>query len=212
MIPFSRNFVISNWLLRKFPKRVQSRCKLNVIIFHYVKNMAITSKAIPNTCKIFQSTSHLDITDLWLTNQCLSFFLSAWLAPKKISLYMIVCNYHMYCHVQFSSGLICSLRRKLTFLFAVAKRPIPSTNERIISRSISVITRSLSTALATADCSDLRSVTIHLQNYGPTSQTLKHGHMRCNDFWIESCFRVHSSKISKQVSKCLFQTQWSIYI
>ena len=61
-------------------------------------------------------------------------------------------------------------------------------------------------------CSDLRSVTIHLQNYGPTSETLKHGHMRCNDFWIESCFRVHSSKISKQVSKCLFQTRWSICI
>ena len=49
------------------------------------------------------------------------------------------------------------------------------------------------------NCSDLRSVTMHLQNYGPTSETLKHGHMRCNDFWIESCFRVHSSKISKQM-------------
>ena len=61
-------------------------------------------------------------------------------------------------------------------------------------------------------CSDLRSVTIHLQNYGPTSETLKHGHIRCNDFLIESCFRVHSSKISKQVNKCLFQTQWSICI
>ena len=61
-------------------------------------------------------------------------------------------------------------------------------------------------------CSELRSVTIHLQNYGPTSETLKHGHIRCNDFLIESCFRVHSSKISKQVNKCLFQTQWSICI
>ena len=40
----------------------------------------------------------------------------------------------------------------------------------------------------------------------------KHGHIRCNDFVIESCFRVHSSKISKQVNKCLFQTQWSICI
>ena len=59
----------------------------------------------------------------------------------------------------------------------------------------------------TNNCSDLRSVTIHLQNYGPTSETLKHGHIRCNDFLIESCFRVHSSKISKQVNKCLFQTQ-----
>ena len=59
-------------------------------------------------------------------------------------------------------------------------------------------------------CSDLRSVTIHLQNYGPTSETLKHSHMRCNDFWIESCFRVHSSKISKQVSKCLFQNVYFI--
>ena len=61
-------------------------------------------------------------------------------------------------------------------------------------------------------CSDLRSVTIHLQNYGPTSETLKHGHIRCKDFLIESCFRVHSSKISKQVNKCLFQTEWSICI
>ena len=48
-----------------------------------------------------------------------------------------------------------------------------------------------------AFCSGLRSVTIHFQNYGPTSKTLKHNHMQCNDFWIESCFRVHSSKISK---------------
>ena len=52
---------------------------------------------------------------------------------------------------------------------------------------------------------------MHLQNYGPTSETLKHGHIRCNDFLIESCFRVHSSKISKQVNKCLFQTQFGPY-
>ena len=49
--------------------------------------------------------------------------------------------------------------------------------------------------------------TIHLQNYGPTSETLKHGHMRCNDFWIESCFSVHSSKIiSKKLRISTSQT------
>ena len=36
--------------------------------------------------------------------------------------------------------------------------------------------------------------TIHLQNFGPTSENLKHGHIRCNGFWVTSCFRVHSSK------------------
>ena len=61
-------------------------------------------------------------------------------------------------------------------------------------------------------CSDLRSVTIHLHNHGPTSETLKHGHMRCNDFWIESCFRVHSSKISKQVSRCVANALFHVYV